>query len=272
MDGALGRTKEGRGGREGAISGCRAGLGAALSKGACGSTKGGGGHSRGPTVQARRGLKGPGREGRTLPEHRPPPPSAHNHTGPPTAGPWAIPTAQQGGHCPDLISKMGKPRPREVQQPTRWHSPRGEGRLEPGLEPVLHPPHPQLSPRHASPKPPAHLLARGTGPSTETATNRRNRTPGRSRGIDCFWREGGRPGAQAQSSGSLASGPAQAKAGQARPGGPGASLRARGGGSAEKPSVRPSVCPPPAPTAHGDQELPPRVTLCQAHHPALCAY
>lgn len=101
------------------------------------SPSNGGGHSRGPKAHAK-GAHSQGEKGRAalmLPVHTPAPKStclgSQERPTPPSGKPphwspsrehplgrlWAIFTAQQGGHDPDLISKVEKPRPREVWQP-----------------------------------------------------------------------------------------------------------------------------------------------------------
>lgn len=150
-------------------------------------------------------------------------------------------TALPGGTVLQL--SQGEAGPGELPQPTRDHTGGGD-------QGVLQPPQPRLGRGQASQKPATPLLATGRGPPADTAADgqpdaRQEPAIDRSGG-------GGRARGQAQAK-------AGRSAGQAR--GPGASLP---GGGTEEPSVRPPVCRPPAPTARGGPELPPRVSRCQA--------
>lgn len=137
-------------------------------------------------------------------------------------------------HCPEATSQRGTG-PGEVPQPARDHAASGVGEVGTrassspnSAEDMLLRNLPPLSWR------------RGAGPPADAG----NQTPGRSRRSTA---SGGRGAASA------AGLPAKPRPRQARGPAGGASLP---GSGTEKPSVRPPVCPPPAPTARGVLELP----------------
>lgn len=252
------------------------------------SPSNGGGHSRGPKAHAR-GAHSQGEKGRAalmLSVHTPAPKSiclgSQKRPTPPSGKPphWASsrehplgrhplpgsgPSSQpsKGGTILTSFQRWRNQGPERFGSPTRWHGLRGPGRLD-GTWAYVQPPHPltptpPIWPQTRFSETSCPSLRSGCGAIFGDSNRQKNQTPGRSRNIDCFWREGGQAGAQARGFSSLAPRQAQAKAGQAaqtRPGGPGASLQACGGASMEKPSVHPSVCPPPALTARRDLELP----------------